>query len=379
MLTRMKQPEYTNNTENSVGYPPLKPAVRGRGANLNPVGRFERFTPFEDVDTYLPDPDETEETVQVATTLYRDTSRSIISTNDSPDLGMSTSVNPYRGCEHGCIYCYARPYHEYLGLSAGIDFETKIFAKPDAAELLRQKMMSKSWAPQVVTLSGVTDCYQPSERRLKITRECMEVLAEFRNPAAIITKNFLVTRDIDIFRKMAEYEGIAVNLSITTLDAELARKMEPRASTPPMRLKAVEMLARAGVPVNVMVAPIIPGLTDHEIPAIIRSIADAGARSAAYTVVRLPHGVKDLFQAWLEEHYPDRKEKVLNRLRAMRGGELNDPRFGSRMRGEGVYAEEIHKIFHMAKKRYGLTDSFPRLSTGAFQRPLGDNRQGSLF
>jgi DNA repair photolyase len=369
-------------TENNEVIARLKPTVvAGRGAPANPAGRFEKLADADDIYS-TPDPDEEPDTRQIKTTLYRDTSKTIVSSNNSPDLGMDASVNPYRGCEHGCIYCFARPYHEYLGLSAGLDFETKIFVKPDAPELLRAKLESKSWEPQIVTLSGVTDCYQPIERKLKITRGCFEVLAEYKNPGTIITKNFLVTRDIDIFKRMAEYRGISVNMSITTLDGDLARVMEPRASRPSLRLKAVELLTKAGIPVNVMVAPVIPGLTDHEIPSILKNVANAGATSAAYTMVRLPYGVKDLFQGWLDEHFPDRKGKILNRIRESRGGLLNDARFGSRLRGEGFYADEIAQIFALSKKRYGLTKGFPPLSAASFRRPprpIGDARQGSLF
>jgi DNA repair photolyase len=267
---------------------------------------------------------------------------------------MEASINPYRGCEHGCIYCYARPYHEYLGLSAGLDFETKIFAKPDAPQLLRKKLQSRNWEPVTLIMSGVTDPYQPLEGRMKITRGCLEVLREFMNPLAIITKNHLVTRDIDILSDLSSHKAVAVNISITTLEKDLARKMEPRASTPGRRLAAIEALSRAGIPVNLMMGPILPGLTEHEIPALLKQAANAGARSAAYTILRLPYGVKDLFQTWLHEHFPDRAQKILNRIKDIRGGKLNDPEFGSRMRGQGIYAAHIHSIFAYARRRYNL-------------------------
>lgn len=356
--------------------PKHRPVVRGRGALDNPTGRFEKLDVVWD-----PDSENQEENLeghQVPTQVFRDFSKTIISTNDSPDIGMEATLNPYRGCEHGCIYCYARPTHEYLGMSAGLDFETKIFAKPEAAQLLTEKLKSKNWQPKVVTLSGVTDCYQPLERSMKITRSCLEVLRDFRNPLAIITKNFLVTRDIDIFTEMAAYNGIKVNLSVTTLESSLSRKMEPRASTPGLRLKAIEMMAKAGIPVGIMIGPVLPGLTEHEIPKILESVANAGARSAGYTMLRLPYGVKELFQSWLEEHYPDRAKKVIGRVRDVREGKLNDAEFGSRMRGTGAYADQIEQIFTLSKRRYGLDQPYERLSVEHFRRHAHDE-QLSLF
>jgi DNA repair photolyase len=353
--------------EKVIDIPVFKPQIRGRGALENPTGRFEKLEAFETRDETFFDAEELEER-QIETCVYNDKTKTIVATNDSPDIGMEVTVNPYRGCEHGCIYCYARPGHEYFGLSAGLDFETKIFAKPEAAALLKQELSKPSWIPKVLTLSGVTDCYQPIERKLKITRGCMEVLAAFRNPAVIITKNNLVTRDADIFADMAKNDLIAVNMSITTLDGKLARNMEPRASRPEMRLKAIEILAKAGVPVNVMIGPVLPGLTEHEIPAILESASNAGATRAGYTMLRLPYGVKDLFQTWLAEHYPDRAQKILNRVREMRGGKLNDPRFGVRMRGEGFHADQIAHIFKLSRKRFGLDKDWPELSTAHFRR-----------
>jgi DNA repair photolyase len=341
------------------------PIVKGRGAASNPSGRFERLA-------FVPDVGDEDDDRGVArpTELYRDTSKTILAFNDSPDVPMDASVNPYRGCEHGCIYCYARPYHEYLGLSAGTDFETRIFVKENAAALLREALSAKSWKPQVIGLSGVTDPYQPVERTLRITRACLEVLGEFLNPVAVITKNHLVTRDIDLLAPMAEHEAAAVFLSITTLDDELARTMEPRASRPALRLDAIRKLRAAGIPVGVMVAPIIPALTDHEVPAILAAAAEAGAMTAGRTVVRLPHGVKELFAEWLDAHAPLRKEKVLGRLRDMRDGQLNDSTFGSRMTGEGPFAESIHQMFELHRRRLGLTQHVP-LSTKAFRRAGG--------
>lgn len=336
-------------------------APRGRGAALNPTNRFETIAVERDPEVQGPESIETE--------LLRDTSRSVIAYNDSPDVGFDASINPYRGCEHGCIYCYARPFHEYLGFSAGLDFESKILVKEDAPELLRKELSSRKWKPQTLALSGVTDPYQPVERKLEVTRRCLEVLAEFRNPVGIITKNELVTRDIDYLSVLAEHDAVAVNLSITTLDPEVARRMEPRASHPRERLKAVERLAAAGIPVGVMVAPVVPAITDHEMPKILEAVASAGAKWAGYVVLRLPGAVSGLFEEWLERHFPDRKEKVLNRLRDLRGGQLYDPRFGKRMKGEGLFADQIRATFQTFQRRYGLDAPRPELSTAAFRRP----------
>jgi DNA repair photolyase len=350
---------------------PKNNSSRGRGTPENPPNRFERLA-------YLPileSPDGEEGAVK--TQYLKDASRSLLTTNDSPDVGFDASINPYRGCEHGCIYCYARPYHEYLGFSAGLDFETKILVKEDAPELLRADLASRKWRPKVVAISGVTDAYQPIERKLQLTRRCLEVLAAFRNPVVIVTKNHLVTRDIDLLKELASFNAAAVCVSVTTLDAELARVMEPRTSTPANRLEAISALAQAGVPVRALMAPIIPGLTDHEIPSVIQAAAAAGARCAGYVALRLPHGVGELFEGWLEEHFPDRKKKVLNRIREMRGGKLNDSNFGTRMKGEGVFAEQIKAMFTLACRRSGMEVGGVELSTDAFRRP--GHAQLSLF
>lgn len=353
-------------------------APQGRGALENPVGRFEPLQVEADPET-PPEIDDNGEIVprRIRTEVFRDRTKSIISTNDSPDVRLEATLNPYRGCEHGCIYCFARPTHEYLGLSAGLDFETKIFAKPDAPRLLEEKLRSPGWEPKPIFMSGATDPYQPLERKMKITRACIEVFVDFKHPVSFITKNHLVTRDIDLLRRLAEIEAVSVNMSVTTLDRRLARLMEPRASTPPMRLKAIEELSKAGIFVNVMIGPVVPALTEHEMPAILQSAANAGAQSAGYTMLRLPWGVKDLFQTWLHEHFPDRAEKVLNRIRSIRDGKLNDSEFGSRMRGEGFYAEQISQVFDLSRKRFGLTKRAP-LSTAHFNRHARD-KQMSLF
>jgi DNA repair photolyase len=301
----------------------------------------------------------------------RDDTRSIIATNDSPDVGFAASINPYRGCEHGCPYCYARPTHEYLGFSAGLDFETRIVVKEDAPELLRRELSSPRWRPQVLGVSGVTDPYQPIERRLRLTRRCLEVLTECRNPAAVITKNHLVSRDVDLLGELARHDAAAVFLSITSLDAGLANIMEPRASQPAGRLATLEELSRAGIRAGVLIAPVIPGLNDHEIPAILSAAVRAGARYAGYVILRLPYAVADVFTSWLERHLPDRKERVLGRIRDLRGGRLNESRFGRRMRGEGELAQQIKALFALGCRQAGITGRGPELSTTAFRRPGG--------
>jgi DNA repair photolyase len=358
------------------------PAIPGRGTGANPANRFESLHYVMDAtdaeasaiaEAVRPDADGPAPSgPPLPRTLYlRDPSRRLITRNDSPDVPFDASINPYRGCEHGCIYCYARPTHEYLGFSAGLDFETRILVKEDAPALLRNELASKRWTPTVLALSGVTDPYQPIERHIRLTRRCLEVLLEFRNPVGIITKNALVARDIDLFGRLAAMEAISVGVSITTLDAELHRVMEPRASAPHERLRAVERLAAAGVPVHVMVAPVIPGLTDHEIPRILEAAASAGASRASFIVVRLPHAVAPLFEDWLARHHPDRRGKVLARLRSMRRGRLNDPAFGTRMRGEGAFADQIAELFRISARRHGLDAPARPLSTAHFQRPGG--------
>ncbi len=340
----------------------LPKSYHGRGTSNNPANRFEEIWSVRDSEWNDP------EDPAPKTQFFKDTPRSIITYNDSPDLPFTVSINPYRGCEHGCIYCYARPTHEYLGLSAGLDFESKIFVKEDAAKLLRKEFFSARWQPQIVTMSGVTDPYQPIERRLGITRQCLEVFVEFRNPVAIITKNYLVTRDIDLLEKLNQYNAVAIYISVTTLEHKLSGLMEPRASRPQDRLSTIKELKERGIPVGILLAPVIPALTDHEIPAILSACAKVGAQFAGYVVLRLPYGVKSLFEDWLTQHFPDRKEKVLNRIRSLRGGKLNDPQFSSRLRGEGVFAEQIEALFAVACKKVGIHNRGPVLSTSAFQR-----------
>jgi DNA repair photolyase len=341
-------------------------SIKGRGAAVNPANRFEQITLERDTD-WNPEEDPAPRTV-----FLRDTSQTIINYNDSPDIPFNASLNPYRGCEHGCAYCYARPFHEYLGFSAGLDFETKIMVKTDAPALLRHELSSPKWQPQTIAMSGVTDCYQPAERRFRITRGCLEVLAEFRNPVGIVTKNHLVTRDLDVLRELARFNAVAVYVSVTTLDSTLAASLEPRTSMPAMRLRAVEQLSAAGVPVGVMVAPVIPAINEPEIPAILAAARQAGARTAAYVTLRLPFAVKDVFTDWLARHFPDRQEKVLNRIRSLRDGKLNDPNFGSRMSGQGIFADQIQQLFEVAARKAGFREGdIPQLSTASFCRPGG--------
>ncbi|MCS6926923.1 MAG: PA0069 family radical SAM protein [Candidatus Binatia bacterium] len=337
---------------------------KGRGTFDNPPNRFERLV-------YQAEPcdEAAEERISPYTRLLRDPTRTILARNQSPDVGFTVSINPYRGCEHGCIYCYARPTHEWLGFSAGLDFETQILVKEEAPRLLQAALASPSWRPQPIALSGVTDPYQPAERSLRLTRRCLEVIVAWRNPVAIVTKSALVTRDIDLLTHLARVQAAAVFLSLTTLDPRLARLMEPRASSPTRRLEAIQQLHQAGIPTGVMVAPLIPGLTDHEMPAILRAAARAGARFAGHTIVRLPYGVGDLFSRWLAIHYPHRRNTVLNHLRAIRRGKLNDARWYTRMRGEGVLAESLHALFALLCRRTGLSPHGPQLSTAAFRPP----------
>jgi len=345
----------------------FRPARKGRGARAALAQGDDLRGRQEDcLSAHFEDPEPGPRTEAIP-----DPSRSAITFNRSPDIPFDASLNPYRGCEHGCAYCYARPTHEYLGYSAGLDFETKILVKEHAPELLRRELSAVRWKPQVVALSGVTDAYQPLERRLRLTRRCIEVFEEFRNPITIITKSALVVRDLDLLCRLAEHEAIFVALSVTTLNSELQRVLEPRASSSLERLRAIEKLSAAGIPTGVMVAPILPGLTEFEMPSILESAASAGASWAGHIVLRLPHGLRDLFDDWLLTHRPLRRKKVLSRLESLRGGRLNDPRFGSRMRGEGHFAKQIADLFRLWSRKQGLDGAAPILSTASFRRPGG--------
>ncbi|MEM7414692.1 MAG: PA0069 family radical SAM protein [Gemmatimonadota bacterium] len=337
------------------------PTIKGRGVHWNPKNRFERLHLDREGWT---DPDDP----PPQTVLLNDATKSILAHNDAPDVGFDVGINPYRGCGHGCAYCYARPTHEYLGFSAGLDFETKILVKREAPRLLREALSADTWRPRVVGLSGNTDAYQPVERRLRVTRRCLEVFAEFRNPVSITTKNYLVTRDIDLLAELAEDQAVSVVLSITTLRNELQRTLEPRASIPARRLGAIRVLADAGIPVGVNVAPVIPGLTDHELPEILEEAAAAGASFANYILLRLPWGVKDIFSDWLQQHVPERREKVLNRVRSLRSGKLYDGRYAVRGRGEGPWADQLRSLFRVTRDKLGL-DRYPSLSAEGFRRP----------
>jgi DNA repair photolyase len=339
--------------------------IRGRGTQHDLPNRFETLALEPDPETGF----EEEGAPGPRTRYLRDPSRSILSRNQSPDVGFDLSLNPYRGCEHGCSYCYARPSHEYLGLSSGLEFETLILVKRNAPELLRRALASPRWWPEVIAMSGVTDPYQPVERKLEITRGCLEVLAELRNPVAVTTKGRLVECDVDVLGELAERNAVSVTLSVTALGGSLARRMEPRAPQPGARLAAVKTLAAARIPVGVNVAPVIPGINDHEIPRILDAAAAAGAGWAGYLILRLPYGVKEIVERWLEDHFPERKAKVLSRIRQVRDGKLNDPRFRHRMRGEGPFAEQIRTLFEASRRRSGLASRGPELSTGAFRRP----------
>lgn len=343
------------------------PKLTGRGAAHNPPNRFESL--WVEPDEGPPSP--------VDTQFFKDASRSVLSRNDSPDVGFSVSVNPYRGCEHGCVYCYARPTHEYFGLSLGLDFETKIFVKEDAPALLRSALSKPGWQPQTVALSGVTDPYQPVERRLGLTRKCLEVLAEFRNPVMIITKNALVMRDADLLAELASYGAACVCVSITTLDQNLVRVMEPRTVTPEKRLETLAALREANIPAGVLIGPVIPGLTDHESPRILEAAGKAGASFASYVMLRLPHGLKALFEQWLETHFPQRKDRVLSHIRAVRNGQLNEATFGTRMRGVGPAADQIATLFQLVRRRAGIPEERPGLSVAAFRNP--EMKQLPLF
>ena len=344
--------------------------IRGRGASHNPPNRFNPIIVERDNDSLEPGP-------APATQFFTDTSRTILAYNESPDIPFRYSLNPYRGCEHGCVYCYARPTHEYYGLSLGLDFETKIFVKMNAPALLKERLLYGNWVPQVVAMSSVTDPYQPVERKLEITRKCLQVFAELKNPVAIVTKNKLVTRDLDLLIHLSRVKGVVVYLTITTLLEGLRRLMEPRTSSVKERLNTIASLTAAGVPCGVMVAPVIMGFTDHELPRILKNAREAGAQFASYAPLRLPHGVAPLFEDWLTANFPHVKSKVINQILSMRGGKMNDPEFGTRMTGEGVYADHLQKLFQIICKKLGYKPCEEHLSAGSFRRV--DPNQLELF
>ena len=339
--------------------------TKGRGAQLNPKNKFLKQ---ELVTEHIEGLDEYHD-LNHPTEFLIEHPKTILNKVTSPDIYGAFSMNPYQGCEHGCIYCYARNTHAYWGLSAGIDFESKILIKPNAPEILEAEFRKKSWKSAVIMLSGNTDCYQPAERKFKITRQLLEVALKFRNPLGIISKNQLILRDLDLLKQMAELNLVHVMISITSLDEELRLKLEPRTATALNRLKVVETLNNNGIPAGVMVAPVIPGLNSHEIPAIIEAAANAGARGVGMTIVRLNDAVATIFTDWIYKAYPDRAEKILNQIKSCHGGQLNDSRFGTRMKGQGKEAEMIHQLFKSSKNRFLSGRSFPELDLTLFCRP----------
>ena len=355
---------------------PKRPS--GRGTTRNPKPRFDRFefvpATADPTTTDAPRPEPPPKT-----TLIQENARTIITTNDSPDVPFDQSINPYRGCEHGCTYCFARPTHAYLDLSPGLDFETRILFKPNAPELLRRALAKKNYRCRPIAMGTNTDPYQPAEKMLKLTRQIIEVLAEHRHPVSIVTKSTLVTRDIDLLKPLARENMASVYFSITTLDRDLARRMEPRAATPTQRLGAMAAISDAGIPTGVLASPIIPGLNDDELERILEAAVAAGARTGAYLLLRLPNEVEQLFTEWLRENYPAKADKVLNRLREMRGGRLNDPRFEARHSGRGTHADLLRRRFELAARRLDLDFERPKLDCSHFRVPGRPGAQLSLF
>ncbi len=348
---------------------------RGRGATINPGGRFEAEQRVALDDGW----DMQEELPALATEIAMEKSRTIITRNDSPDISFDRSINPYRGCEHGCVYCYARPSHAYLGLSPGLDFETKLTAKPDAPALLRKELSAPGYQPRTMAIGTNTDAYQPIERKMRIMRGLLEILSEFNHPVGIVTKSALVTRDIDILARMAEKKLAKVAISLTTLDGKLARTMEPRAASPSKRLETIRQLAAAGIPVTVLVAPIIPAVNDSEIERILEAAHEAGAREAGYVLLRLPLEVKDLMQDWLMTHYPDKLRHVMSLVRQTRGGKEYDSTWGQRQVGSGPVAWMVGRRFELAVTKLGFNLARQRLTTELFKPPVAAQRQLSLF
>ncbi len=359
--------------------PPVNPTTPiGRAAGAAPPNRFERVHVEEDLE-HLVDVEEPASPRRVPTVFLPDQSRTIIAQNNSPDVPFRYSINPYRGCEHGCAYCYARPGHEMLGMNAGLDFETRIMVKYDAPRLLRSELADERWQGELIALSGVTDCYQPAERKFRLTRGCLEVLLEARHPLGIVTKNALVVRDLDLLAPLAQQNLAHVYVSVTTLDDDLARTMEPRTATPAARLRAIRALADEGVPVGVMVAPIIPGLNDHEIPAILEAAKQSGAQAAGYLLLRLPLAVRPIFEQWLADNLPDRASRVLTLIRTTRAGRMNDTQWGRRMRGQGPYADGIEQTVSVFRQKLGLDRGLPPLDSTQFVPPRIDTGQLRLF
>lgn len=351
---------------------------KSRGTGLNPQNRFERlYVDYNDEsieqDEYL-----TEEEKKIPTQFFIDNSKSILVKNDSPDLGFTYDINPYRGCEHGCVYCYARPSHEYLGFSSGIDFETNIMVKLNCAKLLEKAFQDKKWKPQTIMFSGNTDCYQPVERKLQLTRQCLKVFLKYKNPLGMITKNALILRDIDLLKQLTALNLVRVTISMTTLNRELSRKLEPRTSVPSQRLAAIDVLAKNNIPVEVNIAPVIPGLNDMEIPEIIKQCAERGAMNAGRAILRLSYANKDLFINWINNYYPEKASKIINRIKDVRSGKLSDPTWDLRMTGTGEIADAISKLFHAAVRKYHLNELKENLTTKNFERNA-ESPQTELF
>ncbi len=353
--------------------------IVGRGAQVSPPNRYQRMHIEETLEQLEHDEEFFSDRERPKTEIYEDDSQTIVSKNDSPDIPFNYSLNAYRGCAHGCAYCYARPTHEYLGLSAGLDFETKLFVKPRAPELFRQFLSQSSWQAEPIMLSGITDCYQGIERHFQLTRQCLQVASDANQPMMITTKNALVTRDLDILQSMAQRNLISVAISITSLDQSLTRVLEPRTSAPLARLRAVKELSQAGVPVMVMVAPIVPGLNDDEMPAILEAAAQHGARSASYTMLRLPLTVRPIFLDWVEQFAPGKKQRIENAIRSVRDGQLNSAQFGQRMRGTGIMAEQLSALFKILLKKHNLHQPMPTLDRTQFIPTTDKHGQMRLF
>jgi len=351
-----------------------KALEHGRGTRTNDAGRYERYAVEAYDDGWAAEP-----LTPLETIVLKEWPKTIISRNQSPDISFDQSINPYRGCEHGCVYCYARPNHAYVGLSPGLDFETRLFVKENAAALLEREFAKQTYRPRVIMLGGVTDIYQPIERTHRVTRSLLEVMTRWRHPVAMITKSQLIVRDLDLIAPLAAQNLARAAISVTSLDPKLSRRMEPRAAAPHRRIEAIRRLTEAGVPVTVMTAPIIPAINDHEIEDILAAAAGAGATEAGYVVLRLPLEIKSLFVDWLARHYPDRAAKVMAQVREMRGGKDYDPTWGRRQRGQGVYAGLIGQRFRRAAARLGLNRQRVPLDCGLFRRPLDSQAQPSLF
>ena len=371
-----------SNSNDSSGKANPQRHFRGRGSSLELKNRFERVHVELDLEQLEPQDQLDELDRKIETEYYFDDTSSVVSENQSPDVDFTFSLNPYRGCAHGCSYCYARPTHEYLGFNAGIDFESKIIVKKNCAALFRKWLNRPTWKTKIepVMLSGVTDCYQPCERKFELTRECLKIALAMRQPIRITTKNSLISRDLDLLREMAKLNLIVVTISLASLNQSLVRIMEPRSSSPNSRLRVIQQLAEAGVPVKTLVAPIIPAINDQEIPAILEQVSNSGARSAGYVMLRLPLSVEPVFMRWLEKHFPDQVSKISGRIQSLRGGKMYDAEFGTRMKGKGIWAEQIKNLFSACCAKHSLSREIPRLNCELFRNVQNDgSSQQTLF